>query len=71
MEENNEQLQIIGKLYTDVYRAQLILKNFQTKMKEQEQELTNNKLQIQALQQDLDKSNTIITQLKNEPVQDK
>lgn len=55
--ESNELLQIIGKLYTDLYRVQNVAQQFQGQLQEKDQK-------IKALESELSQHQTTITQFK-------
>ncbi len=65
MEQNRELLQIIGQLYTDLYRAQFVMQQRQNQLQEKEKETGQYKIQVQTLEKELDKSKTTYTEFRN------
>lgn len=62
--EQKEQLQIIGHLYTEIYRVQAVLQQLQSTLGEKEKVIAEQKLSINTLETELDKSKTTISEFK-------
>ena len=56
----NDYLQIIGRLYTDLYRAQSVLQQLQNQLQENEKTAAEQKTAIGALEQELNQVKTKI-----------
>ena len=63
--DNDEPYVVIGKLYSDLYRAKSVLMQMQAQVQERDQYLNQAKIKIQSLEQELSKHKTTIEDFKN------